>query len=273
MSRITGRSTVAPLGMFSQATSASTGTGTVAPDFSTYEGLKYDTSDGRELTLVSNGAAALVSGTVIQTAAEITGFEALSMTVPAAYPATAGSTQILVTNGSTVLGVNQYAGHYLIVDSGTGLGQTLKISTHQAAASSATFVVTLEDPIMVTLTASSKITLAYSPFHFVITSTGTTATGGVAGVAFYPVAASTLPTYNGTTGAAVTAGTIQYALLQTRGIVGVLGDSTVPGVGFPVAMGTATAGAMGVFSVGKSFIGNTVETGTSGHVTAVNLIL
>ena len=273
MSRITGRPTVATLGIFKQATSASTGTGTVAPDFVTYVGQRFDTSDGRELVLIANGVAALVPGTVIQSAAELTAFQALSMTVPALYPATAGLYQILVTNGSTVLNVNQYAGGFLIVDSGTGLGQTLKISTHQAAANGATFVVTLEDPIQVTLTATSKITLVYNPYYNVITSTGTTATGAPVGITLYPVAASVAPTYNATTGANVTVGTQQYALLQTRGIVGVLGDSTVPAVGFPVAQGTAAAGAMGVASVGKASIGNTVQTGTSAHVTAVNLIL
>ena len=273
MSNITGRPTVAALGMYKQATSASTGTGTVAPDFVTYVGQRFDTSDGRELVLVANGAAALVSGTVIQSAAEIAGFQALAMTVPAAYPATAGLFQILVTNGATVLNVNQFAGGYLIVDSGTGLGQTLKISQHQAAANGATFVVTLEDPIQVTLTASSKITLAYNMYYNVITSTGSTATGAPVGVAFYPVAAAVAPTYNATSGALVTVGVQQYALLAAKGPVGILGDSTVPAVGFPVAQGTATAGAMGVASVGKASIGNTLQSGTSAHVTLVHLNL
>lgn len=230
------------------ATTASipSGTGFFDPDFATYVGQKFETSDGRELVLVQNGAVALVSGTLIQAPAEITAFEKLAMTVPTTYPATVGAFQILVTNGSTVLKANQFAQGYAIVASGTGIGQTFKIASHAPAANAATFVVTLEDAIQLTLDATSKISLIFNPYIGVITSPVTTATGGPVGVTITAVAASTAPTFDGTSGALTASGIAQYALLACHGPVACLIDSTVTNVGYPLGVSKTTAGTLGV---------------------------
>lgn len=246
MSRITQRPSVAPMNLFSQATSVSTGTGVVEPSFVTYPGQKFDTSDGRELVLVQNGAVALASGVLIQSEAEVTAHQKLAMTVPAAYPATAGSTQILVTNGSTVLNVNKFAQGYAIVASGTGIGQILKIASHQPAANAATFVVTLEDPVVTTLDATSKISLLQNPYTNVIITPITTATAGPVGVSLYPLAASTAPTYNATTGALTTVGVQQWGFIVCHGPAACLVDSTVTNVGYPLGVSKTTAGTVGV---------------------------
>jgi len=206
------------------------GTGFADSNFGTYVGQKFDTSDGRELALVQNGAA----------------HQKLAMTVPTAYPATAGTFTILVTNGSTVLNVNKFAGGYAIVASGTGIGQILGIASHQPAANGATFVVTLEDPIQTTLDATSKISLLQNPYANVIISPITTATGGPVGVSLYNIAASTAPTYNATTGALTTAGVAQYGLITTHGPAACLVDSTVTNVGYPLGVSKTTAGCVGV---------------------------
>ena len=146
--------------------------------------------DGREVALVSNGVAALVSGNLIQTEAEVTAFHKLAMTVPTAYPASIGKNQILVTNGSTVLNVNQFQGGFASVTAGTGIGQSFRIASHAAAANGATFVVTIEETILVTLDATSKITLMQNPYKNVIQTPVTTATGATVGISLYPVAAS-----------------------------------------------------------------------------------
>jgi len=244
--RITGRSTVAPLNVFKQATSTSAGTGSVDANFSTYIGQRFDTADGRELVLVSNAAVALVSGVLLQSEAEVTAHHKLAMTVPTAYPATAGLKQILVTNGSTVLNVNKFQGGYASVTAGTGIGQSFVIASHQAAANAATFVVTLEDPISVTLDATSKITLVQNPYKNVIITPATTATAGPVGVTFYPLAASTAPTYNATTGLQETAGVQQYGLAIAKGYANVLVDNTITNVGYPVGVSKTTAGTVGV---------------------------
>ena len=262
MSRISQKSAVAPLspwtnlstGVPEQAYSANpantpittAGTGFADSNFGTYVGQKFDTSDGREIALVSNGTVALAAGVLVQSEAEVTAFQKLAMTVPTAYPATAGLYQILVTNGSTVLNANKYQGGYAIVASGTGIGQMLKISSHQPAANGATFVVNLEDAIQTTLDATSKISLLQNPYANVIISPATTATGGPVGVTLYGIAASTAPTYNGTTGALTTAGVTQYAMVVTHGPATCLIDSTVTNVGYPLGVSKTTAGTLGV---------------------------
>lgn len=226
--------------------STTAGTGTLDPTLDSAVGQKFNLADGRQVVLVQNGATALATGVLAQSPAEVTAFQKLAMTVPTAYPATAGATQLLVTNGSTVLKVNQFAGGLLIVASGTGIGQTLKIASHQAAANAATFVVTLEDPILTTLDATSKITLMQNQYNGVIISPATTATGAPVGITLYPLAASTAPTYDGTSGALTAAGVAQYGFVVSKGFTSCLIDSTVTAIGYPLGVSKTTAGTMGV---------------------------
>lgn len=262
MSRITQKSAVGPLNPFANISTGvpnqafsgipantaqpATGTGFYEPDLDSCVGQKFDTSDGRELVLVQNGATALVAGVLAQAEAEVTAHQKLAMTVPTAYPATAGLFQILVTNGSTVLNVNKFAGGYAIVASGTGIGQIFKIASHQPAANAATFVVTLEDPIQTTLDATSKISLLQNPYDNVVVSPTTTATGGPVGVTLHAIAASTAATYNGTTGALTANGVAQYGFLVCHGPATCLIDNTVTNVGYPLGVSKTTAGTMGV---------------------------
>jgi len=256
----------------------STGTGFYDPSFVTYVGQKFLTSDGRELALVVNGATALVSGVLVQAPAEVTAFEKLAMTVPAATPATAGTTQILVTNGATVLNVNQFQGGYLLTASGTGIGQMLKIASHAPAAASATFIVNLEDAIYTTLDATTKVSLVYNPYGVlgagVIISPTSTATGGPVGVTLTPIAASTAATYNGTTGALTANGVAQYGLVITHGPASCLVDSTVTNVGYPLGVSKTTAGTVGVATLTTvPQIGVSMQTLTSANNGLIYLFL
>lgn len=212
---------------------------------------KWATEDGRILTLVSNAATAIVGGVAVQSAAEITAFEKLAMTVPTATPATAGTYQILVTNGSTVLKQNLFAGGYLVTASGTGIGQTLKIASHAGGANAGTFLVTLEDPIQVTLDATTTVSLVASPAKWVIINP-TTPTGILVGVTLYNIGASTLPTWNGTTGLLATTGTPQYAFVVSHGPVSCLIDSSVTNVAYPLGQKAATAGCLGIATLTTS---------------------
>ena len=254
-----------------------TGTGLNSiPDYS-YDALlgsRWATADGRILALASNAATALVNGVLVQSRAETTAFQKLAITVPAATPATVGTNQILVTNGSTVLNVNQFAGGYLIVASGSNLlGQTLKIASHQAAANAATFIVTTEDPIQNTLTASCTVSLVYNPYREIIINP-TTATGTPVGITLYPVPASTAATFNATTGALVTAGTPQYCFILASGVTGCLIDSTVTNVGYPLGRSAATAGALGVATLTTvAQVGISAQTQTSAQCGLVKIWL
>lgn len=270
MSRITQKSAVAPIPLFTQVTSASTGTGTVDPSFVTYVGERFDLSDGREVVLVSNSATALVSGVLCQSPSIVAGHQTLAMTVPTATPATAGLFQVLVTNGATVINQGFYNGGFLIVKDGTGIGQTLKISSHPGAAASATCLITLEDPIQVTLDATSIVNLIQNPYQNIIIAP-TTATGNVVGVTISPLAASVAPTWNGTSGVFSTAGTQQYALIATKGIVSCLSDSNTATVGLGLMRSTTTAGTVAVRTATGADVGNALQTTISAKAGAIFL--
>lgn len=272
MSRITQKASVAGLGLFQQATSASTGTGVVDPSFVTYTGQRFDLSDGREVALVSVAATAIVSGVLCQAPAIVAGHQTLAMTVPTATPATAGTFQILVTNGATVINSGFYNGGFAIVKDGTGVGQTLKISSHPGAAASATCLITLEDAIQVTLDATSIINLIQNPYQNIIIAP-TTATANVVGVTMYPLSASVAPTWNATTGAVTTTGTQQYGFIATKGIVSCLSDANVATVGLGLMRSTTTAGTVAVRTATGADVGNALQTTISAKAGAIQLDL
>ncbi len=241
-------------------------------------GVRFNTNDGRQVVMVRNGGTeiavvAIGAGLLVQAPAEITTWERLAMTVPTAYPATAGTYQILVTNAGTKLNINEYQNGYAIVSAGTGIGQTLQIASHAAAAASATFVLTVQDPIQVTLDATSKISLIRNPYIGVVVS-ATGLTGTVVGASFYAIAAGTASTYDGTSGALTAQGQPVYAFVGCHGIWGVRADATnTPAVGLPASASTTTAGDVTVFTAAKQYIGNMASTSTSAEIAAVDLKL
>lgn len=241
-------------------------------------GVRFNTNDGRQVVIVRNGgteiaAASIASGLLVQAPAEVTAFNNLAMTVPTATPATAGTYQILVTNGATVLNINEYANGYAIVSAGTGIGQTLQIASHQPAAASATFLLTVQDPIQVTLDATSTITLVRNPYIGVVVA-ATGLTGTVVGASFYVIGAGTASAYNGTSGALTTQGQPVYAMVGCHGVWGVRADATsTPAVGLPASASTTTAGDVTVFTAAKQYIGNMAGTATSAKIAPVDLKL
>lgn len=241
-------------------------------------GVRFNTNDGRQVIMVRNGGteiavAAIGSGLLVQAPAEITTWNHLAVTVPTATPAMAGTYQILVTNAGTKLNVNEYAGGYLLVDTGTGIGQTLQIASHQAAAASATFILTLQDPIQVTLDATSFVTLVRNPYIGVVVS-ATGLTGTAVGASFYAIGAGTASTYDATSGALTAQGQPVYAFLGCHGIWGIRADGTsTPAVGLPASASTTTAGDVTVFTAAKQYIGNMAGTATSARTAPVDLKL
>src|SRR5258707_1312648 len=152
MSRFTQSGATGPLAYAQTSTDASLGT---------LAGAKFETSDGREFVLVQNAGTALVSGNLIQGPVTIGSTHQNMATSTAAI----GATTVTVTLGATAVTANQYQGGFLVFNAGTGIGQTLRIQSHPAAALSATVVLTLEDPLSVaTLASDSKGTLTLNPF-------------------------------------------------------------------------------------------------------------
>jgi hypothetical protein len=283
MSRITQKGATSPLDPFrnistgvpNQAYSAvpgsgaqpSTGVGVFLPDFSSYIGQKFDTSDGRELVIVKNGTTAIAAGKLYTTQSQASSaYQKLAMTVPTAYPATAGLFQVYVTNGSTVLNQNAFAGGYLVVEANTGAGQTFKIASHGAAAASAKFVVNLEDPIQTTLDATSTVSILPNPYDGVVISSHSSPVLCPVGVSLNIVAASTAATYDGTSGLLTANGVGQYGFLVCHGPAMCLIDTTTT-VAYPLGCGVSNYdGSLQVATLTTSAqVAISMQTQTSNH--------
>lgn len=236
MTRITQNPQGGPLEVFQTSTES---------QFSTYAGMKFITSDGRELTLVRNGGTALASGVLVQSPAIVANHQNTAVTAVTA----AGSTSLTVTLGATAVTANQYAGGYVVVNAGTGIGQTLMIASHPAANASANLTLSLEDPVQVALDTSSRVCLHANPAAGVIINP-TTSTGGPVGVTINPIPANA------------------YGLVVNKGFVSCLAQGAI-GAGLGIAPSTTTAGAVTVMAATLACIGNAYQAGVTGESRAV----
>jgi hypothetical protein len=193
------------------------------------------------------GATALVPGKLYQAPAEITNHQNLT---PAA--AAIGATQVTVTLGATAATANQYSEGYLVVTVTPGQGYKYRISGNAAAALSTTCVITLEDPIQVALTTSSRVDLVLSPYSGVILNP-TTATSCVVGAAVYPVAAAS------------------YGWVQSGGIAPLLIDDQTVVVGTNVSASNQAAGAIEPATGVQATVGVAVTGGATTEYVAVRL--
>lgn len=251
-----------------------TGTAQGDTSYDSLVGSKWQTEFGQTLTFVSNSANAQVAGNLLQSSAQLTAFEKMAITVPSSVPATEGTFQVYVTNGSTVMKQDLFANGMLIVSAGTGIGQSLRIASHTGAAASTGYItVTLRDPIQTTLDATSKVSFVANPGAGVI-QMPTTPTGLAVGVTLYAMPAATAPTWDGTSGAMLTAGIPQYGFVVSHGPVGCLIDNSVTGVGYPLGQKCATAGCLGIATLTTSpQIAISMQTLTSAEVGAVYMLL
>lgn len=208
MSKISSNVSAAPQSLFSSSTTKETNLGAKAFD-----------ENGNSYRYVQAGAVALVPGTLVQASAQIANHQNLT---PAA--AAIGATQVTVTLGATAATANQYTGGYVMVTVTPGQGYRYKISGHPAADASATLVLTLEDPILVALTTSSRVDLVASAYSGVIINP-TTATSAPVGVAIFPIPAAS------------------YGWIQDGGVANVLADGAIT-TGTNVIASNATAGAI-----------------------------
>jgi hypothetical protein len=121
-------------------------------------GQRGQTQDGRGFVFALNSAAgALAVGKHVAAPAAVANH--LSRTLTTSYAA--GSLRINVPLGATAATLNQYQYGYLVVVSGTGLGQQFVVKSNTAAASSGTTVVTLDNktPVWVALDNTSVVSL------------------------------------------------------------------------------------------------------------------
>ena len=262
MSNITARGATGPLALTAGGTFQS------SSDFNIQSlvGTRWDLSDGREVILVSSGAVAVGSpGVLCQDAALTSNHQGLAVTAFTAYSSTNQTpAQVVATLGATAMVANQYQGGYMLVDSGPGIGQTLRIASHIAyvASTSATFI--LEDSPNTALTTSSTVCLIPPHGANVIISPASAVTGALVGVTLYPLGA-------GLSAGSVATATVpaNYAFLLSKGVTACLSDATAPTTGQAIIPSTSVAGAIGSASGSIGTIGYANQAATSAKTRSV----
>jgi hypothetical protein len=209
---------------------------------------------GEGFRYVSVGASNLVIGNVIQGIATDTSMTGLS--VPTAL--TVGQTgAIVITNGSATITAGQLAGGSLSVyTAGTvAIGDTYTIVSNDAATNASAMNLYLDRPLRYAFTTAAKVNIRYNQFTGVIQSPATTLSGPIIGAAIYPLTA------------------LQEGWIQSRGVTGVLGDSSAIIIGSAVGAPGGTAGACTLGTGAIPTIGYALQATLSGHAIAVNLQL
>ena len=269
MSRITQKGATSPLDLFKTSTDLG---------LSTLVGSKFDLSDGREVVLVQNAGTALDSGVVVQGPAAQAGAGGLSPATAATtgysatYPIAAaiGGKIIQIATAGTAVLKNRFQGGYLNVVEGTGLGQTLKISSNSAASTTSAFIVQCEDAFSVATSTDSRFTFTINPFGSfhgtdyttdgVIVSPANTLTGQIVGVSFYPIPAST-------------AAVASYGFLITRGPTAIGAGGTIT-LGRDAMVPDDTAGYVIIYAVANGTrVGSAIVAGADGKFNMVDVQL
>jgi hypothetical protein len=143
-------------------------------------GAYAESTDGRGFRYCGVGAVSTVAGKVYQgIALDATNLQPSGGLAVAA--AAIGATQVTLT-GSLTIAANLVAGGYLSVDVTPGQGYLYKIASNTAVAAATGCVITLEDPLIVALTTSSKVILIAHPYSAVVVAPAT-ATSVIVGVA------------------------------------------------------------------------------------------
>jgi hypothetical protein len=249
MSTITQRTAVGPLslvanGAFQTSTDAS---------LATLVGTRFDTSDGREVTLVKNGAVALVAGVLVQDAAIVPNHQNIAVTAYQAYSANGNvPAKVTVTLGATAATANQYAGGFVVVNDNNGEGHTLRIASHPAADASASLAITLEEGSSVAITTASEVCLV-TPHGKDVIIQPTTVTNAQVGVTMNAIAASA------------------YGFVVSRGLTSCLAQGAI-GVGLGLSIGSV-AGAVAVSAATTARLGFAAQAGvdTEYRVVYVNI--
>lgn len=189
-----------------------------------YLGQIAGTSDGRTWAYGLNGTGsgtAIAAGLLTQGALSLT-----NHTNRTGVTATAGTNTVTFAVGATLVSSNQYLQGYLVVNAGTGAGQSLLISGNTSAASSGSPVVNLKDSIITATAASdSKFSLVPHPYSACVLSVAASSTA---------VFATGVPT--------VSQPDANYGWYQVGGASAVRSDASVAAVGQSVVVSATTNG-------------------------------
>lgn len=214
------------------------------------------TVDGREYRLALTSGTSIAAGMLLQgPAQDTTNYQSLNVDAAPITTFTANAQvqpTVTVTTSVTVT-ENALAGGLMTVSSGTGKGYTYKIASNTGA-SSAGFVITLDDPILAALDTTSVITVQPNPYNGVKVMP-TTATSNPVGASVWNYPANT------------------YVWIQTKGEIGLRADGTIA-VGEAVMPSTTTAGDVTPSTgTGAAVVGFAATVGASADYGLVDLIL
>jgi hypothetical protein len=204
-------------------------------------GARGELADGRIFRYGKTGEAIDIGRVTVSAAIDATLINC-AVTTAAAI----GAKEIAFTNAATTATANEYAEGFLGISYGTGLGQTLKVSSHAALTSGGASTVYLEDPVQVALNTTSKVELTHNPYKGVMmTATSVTfPTGGA------------LRTFTST----------YYGWFQTRGVFYAIADGTVT-AGYGMMTDASTAGDVDLVGTATQqyIIGNFIKASASGY--------
>lgn len=213
-------------------------------------GTYMETADGRGFRYAKVGAVATVAGKVYQgPALDATNMQPSGGLTPAA--AAIGATEITISSSIT-LTANFLAGGYMSVVVTPGQGYTYKIKGNTAVSSAAGCVVTLEDPLQVALTTSSRVIFVKHPYDGVVIEPGTP-TARIAGVA---------PDV-------ITAG--YFGWMQTKGPAAVLFTGTGAAGKVVGSLSGGTSGSMAPAIAATNIGGEHMATGITGEYSMIYL--
>lgn len=204
------------------------------------------TAGGRAYRYVRcNASTATVAGSLYQSAATTTTWQALSIA------AAAKGAKTITTTSTITATKDQLAGGFVVVSTTPGQGYTYKI-TGNTAASAAVCTITLEDPIQIALTTGTTIDLIMSPYDRVEIWDYSNHDGDVVGVSPIIIPAG------------------YYGWLQFKGPCGTLVDSGNMTIGKPMYASAAVDGAVDETST-YGYVGIAMEAGSSGEFAMVDL--
>ena len=210
MSVIKANLAVSPQELFTSSSTQGTDLGALATS-----------GDGRYFRYFLNGAVTAVPGKVYQgPAQDATNLSPAGGLTPAA--AAIGTKTVTITS-STTNTTNVIAGGFMSVCVTPGQGYNYKVASNLAS-SAGNMVVTLEDPILVALTTSSRVVFNQNPYSGCVVAPATL-TAAPAGVAIYNVTNA------------------QYGWLQTHGPASCLVTGTLGSAG--LAVGVLVGGTIG----------------------------
>lgn len=240
MSVIKANLMVSPQELFTSSSTQGTDLGALAT-----------TGDGRYFRYFLNGAVTAVPGKIYQGPAEDATNQSPAGGLAVAASAI-GSTSVTLT-GSLTLAANLLTGAFMSVVITPGQGYNYKVASNTAVAGAANCAVTLEDPIQVALTTSSKVVFHLNPYSGCVVAPATL-TAAPVGVPIYAVPNAT------------------YGWMQTHGPASCLLTGTFATAG--LAVGVLVGGTIGSLApciAGTPVLGYTMGIGATTEYDAVFL--